>query len=98
MVFFIPYYLFILYLFGLLISILFVISLKGNISEASPIPFDTSNKGFSNLFSLYSSSIQLGGVLIAIITLIMTLERMKQTKEQLNVVSDNNKFNNYFKH
>ena len=70
----------------------------GNLFKVGFLAFDLSDKGFKNFFDLYSSSIKIAGALIIVITLIMTLERMKQTKEQVDIISDNNKFNNFYKH
>lgn len=88
----------ILYIFLIILSILLLLSLLGNIVHLGFLPIDLTNQGFITFFNLYSSSIKIAGALLAVVTLIITLERMKQTKDQIKLIGDNNKFNNYYKH
>lgn len=65
---------------------------------SSRIYFDPSSNGLKEFVSYYQPQIALAGVGIALFALWITSERMKQTKEQIDVMADNNKFNNFFKH
>lgn len=70
------------------------------------------NHGFTNLFDSYGVTFTILGFAAFLFTLWLTLERMeqterrlttseklyKQTQKQIDVMSDNNKFNNFFKH
>lgn len=65
---------------------------------SSRIYFDPSSNGLKEFVSYYQPQIALAGVGIALFALWITSERMKQTKEQIDVMADNNKFNNFYRH
>lgn len=55
-------------------------------------------KGISNILLIFDTPIKISVASLAILTIWMTLERMKQTQSQLEELSSNNRFNNYFVH
>jgi len=65
---------------------------------SSRIYFDPSSTGLKEFISYYQPQIAIAGVGIVLFALWITSERMKQTKDQIDVMADNNKFNNFFKH
>lgn len=88
------------FLYGawLTILILFLIALISDISSASKFNYSISSQGIKQLFEIYSISIQLGTALLAISALILTLERMRQTRAQIDSIDYNYRFNNFYKH
>lgn len=83
---------------AVIILILFVIAFVSSLGPASSLQWNVSNEGFKSLFNIYSSSIQLGAAFLGVMALTLALERLRQTKDQIEVMSDNNKFNNFHKH
>ncbi len=75
-----------------------LLSFLWTLITSSRIYFDPSSTGLKEFISYYQPQIALAGVGIALFALWITSERMKQTKEQIDVMSDNNKFNNFYKH
>lgn len=54
--------------------------------------------GFSNFFQIYNPSFQFGTASVVLFTIWLTLERMKQTKGQIDLTQDDVNLNNYYKH
>ena len=57
-----------------------------------------SNKELNNFYHNYQYSIFLFGSFITLLTLVLAIEKMNQTRKQIKITSDNNKFTNYYKH
>src|SRR3989304_5656772 len=87
-----------LYGSGLLVLILFLVAIISDISSASNLYYSISSQGVKQLFEVYSTSIQLGTALLAISALILTIERMRQTRAQIEAIDHNYRFNNFYKH
>lgn len=87
---------FTLFIFSLILSIsliVFIYSTEGSNRAYLPNP-----KGLKNLLELYSIPINILTVSVVLLGLWLTSERMKQTNDQIQIISDNNKFNNFYKH
>ena len=54
--------------------------------------------GYENFYAIYSFPIKMAVATFAIMATWLTLRRMIQTERQLEIISDNNRFNNYYKH
>jgi hypothetical protein len=54
--------------------------------------------GLRNFFLLYEIPLKLATATFAVFAIWLTLERISQTERQLDIMSDHNKFNNYYKH
>ncbi len=54
--------------------------------------------GVKNLFSNFEPTIKIFTYFLGTFAIWLTLSRMFQTKEQLKIIEENNRFNNYFKH
>lgn len=76
----------------------FVFSLIVNFSSTFQLELGCSNKAIKYFFEEISSSIQIGAAVIALFTILLTIERMRQSDRQTHLLSDNNRFNNYYKH
>lgn len=53
---------------------------------------------WNNLLNSFNTPITIGVFIIAIITLIFTIARIKQTDNTIDLIKDNNQFNNFYKH
>lgn len=62
------------------------------------VKFQLDRSGFNSFFEIYGVPIKLGVATFAVLAVWLTLERMEQTERQLQIISDNNLFNNYYKH
>ncbi len=82
----------------LAIIIIFILTLYFGIEEAVKHKIQWDNEGFKNLIIYFNSAIQVGAVLLITLTIYFTIYRMNQTKEQIDQMIDNNRFNNYYKH
>jgi len=81
-------------IFLLMSIILFIAFIFSSISifiNRTPSHIQLDSVGFSNILNIFSPSLQIGASSIVIFTLWLTLERMKQTQENIT-------FNNYYKH
>jgi hypothetical protein len=87
-----------LYGTAIIIFTLFLTALVSDISSASKLDCSISSLGIKQLFDVYDTSIQLGTALLAITALILTLERMRQTRSQIESIDHNYRFNNFYKH
>lgn len=74
--------------------ILFVHSLIDIYSSQDQNTIDSWN----NLLNSFDTPITIGVFIIAIITLIFTIARIKQTDNTIDLIKDNNQFNNFYKH
>lgn len=63
-----------------------------------PHQFQPDSTGFSNLFEIFNPSFQFGTASVVLFTIWLTLERMKQTKKQIDLTQDDVNLNNYYKH
>jgi hypothetical protein len=59
--------------------------------------FDPSSNGFNNFLDFFKFPISLMAAFLASLTIHFTIKRINQTDNQLNILSDNNRFNNYYK-
>jgi hypothetical protein len=86
----------------LFISIAFlIVSLGSTISiiiAEFPVKLSPNSKGFENFVSYFSFPIKAFTATLATFAIWLTLERLSQTERQINEITDNNKFNNYYKH
>lgn len=64
----------------------------------SRIYIDFSSQGWNDFLDNYSPQLKIAGVGLALFALWMTTERMRQTQDQIKAITDNNRFNNFFKH
>jgi hypothetical protein len=55
-------------------------------------------EGFDNIFFIFDKPIKLLTAAFALLAVWLTLRRMRQTQEQIIMMSENNQFNNYYKH
>ncbi len=55
-------------------------------------------KSWNNLLNSFETPIKIGIFILAIITLLFTIERIKQTNKTIDLIKDNNQFNNLYKH
>lgn len=92
----------IIVVFFLVISISVLII---QIADNSKLGFLWNSIGLNNFISLFDTSIKFLAALIGIIAVWVTLERFSQTdrrinqaERQMNIISDNNKFNNFLAH
>lgn len=88
-------------LLALITTIVILIQLIGNIKSSILLSTD----GVNNLLTYYEPSIKFLTALIAVTAVWMTLERLAQTdkrlmqaERQMDLVSENNRFNNYLNH
>ncbi len=59
--------------------------------------FDPSSNGFNNFLDCFKFPISLMAAFLASLTINFTIKRINQTDNQLNLLSDNNQFNNYYR-
>ena len=64
----------------------------------SPVKFSWDSEGFSNFFTWFDFSIKFYAASIALLTLAITSMRAFQFDKNIELLSDNNKFNNFYKH
>ena len=79
---------------------LLVLSILSTIVIAYTIhlSFSFTKEGFELLLNIYKTPINFITASLATFVIWLTLERMKQSDKQLALYSENNRFNNYFKH
>ncbi|MCJ7690425.1 MAG: hypothetical protein MUO60_14045 [Clostridiaceae bacterium] len=83
-------------IWGLFLILVFTIFLGAFQAFPQKCKFD--NQGFENFITYFSSSIKVGALFIIVLTIYLTLQRMHQTEWQNYIISDNNRFNNFYKH
>lgn len=66
--------------------------------SAINLDFNFTKSGFENFFHHYSLSIKLLTSFLALLTLLIAIERLILTDKQIFRINENNKFNNYLKH
>jgi len=87
--------------FLILSIILFSVFVGSAISIFINMPshqFQLDSSGFFNFFEIFNPSFQFGTASVILFTIWLTLERMKQTKEQIDLTRDDVNLNNYYKH
>lgn len=67
------------------------------IADKTPVPLFNSS-GLQGFFSLFEYPIKLTTGFIALVVILLTTLRMEQTQKQIDVLDDNNRFNNFYKH
>lgn len=95
-------------LFKMTVKIFFIVTmliLSRQIWEYSRYPILFNSEGMNNLLTYYSVSIKFFTALFALIAIWVTLERLSQTdrrlvqaEKQMDLISDNNRFNNFSVH
>jgi hypothetical protein len=90
-------------LFVFTLFFLFALIVEG--MEAFVSEFNITSAGLGNLFTYFDSTIKVGATLLILLTIWLTLERIKQTnkqilylEKQINSLTDNNSFNNFYRH
>lgn len=74
------------------ISFCFILVKEGSLS------FDISSFGFVQFFRLFNGPLSFLATSLVVFAAWLTLVRTAQTEQQLELLSENNKFNNYYKH
>jgi len=74
---------------------LFVISVISNLIEYSSLSFSLKGEAISNMLMVYSTSIKIGTAFFASLAIWLTIQRMKQTDNQIDELIKNNRFNNF---
>jgi len=59
--------------------------------------FEPSSNGFNNILDYFKFPISLMAAFLAALTINFTIKRINQTDNQINILADNNRFNNYYK-
>ncbi len=80
----------------LLVSSFFVLLL--NIISEWAFPPQLNIIGVENIFIKYEPTIKIFTYFLGTFAIWLTLSRMLQTKDQITLIEENNRFNNYFKH
>lgn len=88
----------IFYLLIYFIGALFVLSFFANLFEYSSLHISLKGSAITNFLYLYSTPIKIGTALFASFAIWLTMERMRQTEKQIEEITKNNRFNNFFKH
>lgn len=83
---------------SIILLIFSLLILLFNIVACTSIPFRFDIIGIENLIKNYSTTIQIFTYFLGTFAIWLTLNRMLQTKEQITLIEDNNRFNNYFLH
>lgn len=85
---------------GVLIILVFffLISFVAAIYESCSLEFGIDTDSLGYFITLFDLPIKSGAAIIAVFAIWLTFERMKQTEKQIEEMSKNNKFNNFFKH
>ena len=84
------------WLIGLIISIVsYVFILISDGIMRTPL---LNSSGLNEFLNLYQFPIKTLTATVVLFGLWLTIERMKQTEEQTNAITDNNRFNNFYKH
>jgi hypothetical protein len=83
---------------SILLFIAFILSSVLIYINQPTLQFQPDSFGFTNFLKIYSPSLQIGTSAVVFFTLWLTMERMTQTEDQINLNQENVKFNNYYKH
>ncbi len=92
---------FILKLFSSLSTLLFFITIISSIlisiySDVNSLGLDLSYEGFDNFLTIYSFSLKSFAGFLALFTIYVTLKRTRAAEKQIEIMSEQNKLNNYF--
>lgn len=94
-----PFYIKVLVFLGIIVFLFGIVSFFSILfTEGIYLTPDISNDSWENLIDIYSFPIKCAAAELALITITVTLYRIKQTKEQIRIIDENNRFSNYFKY
>lgn len=99
-------------LLGITLLFLSILTIIVTVFTTSNLALSLTSSGLNNFYNYFGGSIKLGGASLALLTIYVTIVRMRQTniqlkkmqeqldrsKEQIVVSMENNLFNNYYKH
>jgi len=94
-----PFYIKVLIVLGIIVFLFGIVSFFSILfTEGIYLTIGWSKKSWENLLDIYSFPIKCAATELALITITVTLYRIKQTKEQIRIIDENNRFSNYFKY
>ncbi len=85
-----------IYILSIICLSISTITFLSSISDNKNSSFDWTNNGYEYFLNLYSFSIKSFGAFLVLLTIFLTLKRMEQTQEQIDLIKKQNSITNYY--